>query len=172
MKMLVGMLKLGGQASCKQLSEVYGENPNLYIGSTVSLGRRVKNYFDKPSCIDERQERVFVYMFQGKLIAHNDNSYYVYRMRPELKAALEKMDLSDINPNYNGESETEDMNNIGIDKNTILYGPQGTGKTYVTSEYAVAIVENKSLDIIQQEEHSEVYKRYLEYKEIGLIEFD
>ena len=55
--------------------------------------------------------------------------------------------------------------------NTILYGPPGTGKTYNTTDYAVAIIEGKSVEDIQKENHAEVHKRFLDYKEKGQIAF-
>lgn len=60
----------------------------------------------------------------------------------------------------------------GISKNIILYGAPGTGKTYRSIQYAVAIIENKPLDIILAEEYREVFKRFLKYKDVDrLIEF-
>lgn len=61
--------------------------------------------------------------------------------------------------------------NTDISKNTILYGPSGTGKTYNTVMYAVAIIENKKLEEIKKENYTEVIDRYNKYKEDGLIEF-
>lgn len=58
-----------------------------------------------------------------------------------------------------------------ISKNTILYGPPGTGKTYNTVVYAVAIIENKKLQAVKDEDYSEVLARYHEYKAEELIEF-
>ncbi len=59
--------------------------------------------------------------------------------------------------------------------NMILYGPPGTGKTYQTVNYALSIIENKSLDEINEEENStgrsELLKRYKKYKDDGQIEF-
>ncbi len=56
-------------------------------------------------------------------------------------------------------------------KNTILYGPPGTGKTYNTVNYAVAIIEGKPLEKVQNEEYENVFQRYKEYKQKGFIEF-
>lgn len=170
MKMLVAMLELGGQASCKQLSEVYGGTPNAYIGCTTSLGRRAKKYFEKPGCMDNGQERVFVLPFQGKRMSGESGEYYVYRIRPELKAALAEINLSEFNPYYyENEGESEKM--INYSKNTILYGPPGTGKTYETVVYAVAIIENKELNVVKEESYKEVFERYNEYKKEGLVAF-
>lgn len=44
--------------------------------------------------------------------------------------------------------------------NSILYGAPGTGKTYATAKYALAIVENKSLDEISNESREEIMMRY------------
>lgn len=56
-------------------------------------------------------------------------------------------------------------------KNIILYGPPGTGKTYSTVQYAVAIIEEKPLSKVKSEDYGEVFKRYLKYKNDGLIAF-
>ncbi|NLD06141.1 MAG: AAA domain-containing protein, partial [Synergistaceae bacterium] len=53
----------------------------------------------------------------------------------------------------------------------ILYGPPGTGKTYSSIQYAVAIVEGKPLDEIKVEEYADVFRRYSEYKDDGMIAF-
>ncbi len=60
------------------------------------------------------------------------------------------------------------MNNINL--NTILYGVAGTGKTYSTAIYSVAIIENKSLEDVSKLEYSTVLSRFQEYKSMGLIE--
>ena len=58
-----------------------------------------------------------------------------------------------------------------LPKNFILYGTPGTGKTYSTIQYAVAIIERKSLEEIKAEDYSLVFSRYLKYKDDGLIAF-
>ena len=56
-------------------------------------------------------------------------------------------------------------------KNIILYGPPGTGKTYSAVQYAVAIIEKKPFHDVNAEEYGEIFKRYLKYKDDGLIAF-
>lgn len=99
MSMLKAMLEMGGIASCKQLSEKYGGHPTAYAGSTMNLGRRVKKYFDLPSCMDGDQERFFPFPFVGKYNGSSQDNY-LYKMRPELYEALQEMDLSSVSPFY------------------------------------------------------------------------
>lgn len=54
--------------------------------------------------------------------------------------------------------------------NTILKGVSGTGKTYSTILYSVAIIENKSIVDVQSENYEEVFKRFNQYKNENLIE--
>ncbi|MEK6189411.1 MAG: AAA family ATPase [Carnobacterium alterfunditum] len=58
-----------------------------------------------------------------------------------------------------------------FDKNMILYGPPGTGKTYNTAIYAVAIIENRSIESVAAEEYQLVLKRYADYKKSEQINF-
>ena len=175
MKMLKGMLELGGEASCKKLSSVYGGTPYSYVGSTMNIGRRVKKYFNLPACMDGDQERYFPFPFLGKAYDDEDGHQYIYKIRPELFEALKEIDLSDISPYYDEEDDNE-MNTTDIALNTILYGPPGTGKTYNTVCYAVAIIENKALKDVMAEAadeygYAEVFERYNNYKNQGLIAF-
>lgn len=166
-KMLKGIIELGGEASCRQLSNKFGGHPSVYVGCTMNLGRRVKKFFNLPACMDEEQERYFPIPFYGKAIDDEDGHSYIYKIRPQLLEALKEVDLSNFSPYYEeGEFEMTD-----VAKNTILYGPPGTGKTYNTVVYAVAIIENKPVDSIKAEPYSAIFERYNTYKNDGLIEF-
>ena len=170
MQMLKALMEQNGQASCKRLSELYGGTPNRYVGCAMNLGRRAKKYFDLPACMDDGQERLFAIPFVGKRMLEGGKEYYVYRMRPELFAALKEIDLSGVSLYVTGEEEAMDtVTDVGL--NTILYGPPGTGKTYHTVIYAVAIIENKKLDTVKAEAYHDVLNRYNEYKAQGRIEF-
>lgn len=55
--------------------------------------------------------------------------------------------------------------------NLILHGPPGTGKTFQTVNYAVAIVENRSLEELALEERQKLRHRFDEYVMKGQIAF-
>lgn len=165
MKMLKGMMELGGEASCKQLSEVYGGHPSAYSGCAMNLGRRVKKYFNLQPCMDGEQERYFPFPFLGKYRGGSEDNY-LYRIRPELREALKEIDLSGIDPTYERGEEQLSTKNIleqinsyisakgftfdkGLVENyylslkskpfVILAGTSGTGKTRLVRLFAEAI---------------------------------
>ena len=173
MQMLKSLMDIGGEATCKKLSEVYGGTVSGYVGCSYNLGRRVKKYFDLQPHMDGEQERFFTIPFLGRRVKNDSNEEnYSYRIRPELFEALQEIDLSDVSLYY--EEKSDEMTETGIGKNLILYGPPGTGKTYNTVVYAVAIIEKQPLEVISaeaKENYSEVLSRYNEYKKQGRIEF-
>lgn len=165
MRMLKGMMELGGEASCKQLSETYGGHPSVYAGCAMNLGRRVKKFFKLPPCMDGEQERYFPFPFVGKYRGGSEDNY-LYLIRTELQDALKEMDLSSINPNYERGEEVLSINEIlqhintyitakgftfdeGLVENyylslkskpfVILAGTSGTGKTRLVKLFAEAI---------------------------------
>ena len=173
MQMLKSLMDIGGEATCKKLSEVYGGTVSGYVGCSYNLGRRVKKYFDLQPHMDGEQERFFTIPFLGRRVKNDSNEEnYSYRIRPELFEALQEIDLSDVSLYY--EEKSDEMSETGIGKNLILYGPPGTGKTYNTVVYAVAIIEKQPLEVISaeaKENYYEVLSRYNEYKKQGRIEF-
>jgi len=68
-------------------------------------------------------------------------------------------------------SYNEKESTYNAPKNIILYGAPGTGKTYSSIQYAVAIIEEKAIGDVKSEDYSNVFNRYLKYKEDGLIAF-
>ena len=99
MRMLKAMMELDGEASCKKLSDIYGGHPSVYAGCAMNIGRRVKKHFNLPACMDGNQERYFPFPFLGKYRGGSEDNY-IYRIRPELRAALKEIDLSEISPYY------------------------------------------------------------------------
>ena len=104
-RMLKAMMELDGEASCKKLSDLYGGHPSVYAGCAMNIGRRVKKHFNLPACMDGNQERYFPFPFLGKYRGGSEDNY-IYRIRPELYAALKEIDLSEISPYYVEERKT------------------------------------------------------------------
>ncbi|MCH4243343.1 McrB family protein [Acinetobacter gerneri] len=63
---------------------------------------------------------------------------------------------------------TENLNNS---LNRILFGAAGTGKTYNTINHALSIIENTSIEVLANENRTELKKRFDEYKNQGQIKF-
>ena len=163
--MLRMMLELGGESTCAHLASVYGNVHNHYniLGST--FGKRVSDVLHCPDCRVDKTIKYFPVPFVGRPVVEDGKKRYSWKLRDELKEALEQMDLPKNKPAPTKKSMTD------VPKNTILYGPPGTGKTYQTVRYAVSIIENKPLQAIEHESYEDVLRRYRSYKAAGQIEF-
>lgn len=87
----------GGQASCKQLSIKYGENPNFYNAGSTALARRIA---EKTGCpiykTDMEISEWWPILYTGKRADTNTSGTFIWRLRNELGKAIENIDLSDI----------------------------------------------------------------------------
>ena len=96
LSMLKKMLELGGESTCAHLAEVYGNTPGHYNSLGSTFGRRVKDKYNCPDCIDKESDttdrnRVYVIPFVGRNVKENGNQRYSWKLRGELKEALEDM---------------------------------------------------------------------------------
>ena len=104
-------------------------------------------------------------------------SKFYKKLKKDTYSATEKqynLLLEVIQENGLAEDVSETLK--GLDKpifphNIILYGPTGTGKTYRTINYALAIIEQKPLEVIAQESRRDLRARYEHYMESGYIHF-
>lgn len=55
--------------------------------------------------------------------------------------------------------------------NRILFGAAGTGKTFHTINHALSIIENKTLESLENEDRTALKQRFDEYKDQGQIKF-
>lgn len=160
LRILKAIQQVGGEATCKQLSLKLGDTSAHYNGSMVQLARRVQEKTDCPLVQSENNDQKWwPILFVGRTALQDQPGTYSWKLRDELEDALELLPQKEVN------------NPMPFEKNTILYGPPGTGKTYQTVNYAVAIIEGKTLEDVQSETHEEVLKRYRQYRQDGRIEF-
>ena len=160
------MLDIGGKASCAQLADRYGDTTAHYSMTAVHLAEHVAEYTNCPLSKDEDgKERYWTVLFVGKNANTDEKGSFIWKMRDELREALESLSLAEVKTVQEEEQSTD------VALNTILYGPPGTGKTYNTVIYAVAIIENRPVDSVRAESYSDVVERYNDYKANGLVEF-
>lgn len=163
---LAAMLDNGGQATCAQLAAKYGNTVAHYNMTAVHLAEQVAEYTNTPLRKDENgKDRYWTILFVGKNASGEEKGRFIWKMRDELKEALTSMNQADI------KTVQEETQRTDVSLNTILYGPPGTGKTYNTVMYAVAIIENRTVESVREESYADVVERYNDYKADGLIEF-
>lgn len=87
----------GGMATCTQLSVKYGKTKNFYNSGSVALARRVA---EKTGCpIMERESensRWWTILYLGRNASTDEEGSYVWKLRDELAAALDQVDLSGV----------------------------------------------------------------------------
>jgi len=87
----------GGFATCTQLAVKYGENRNFYNGGSVSLARRIANITGCPLMSDDQENsRWWPILFVGRQAERGDEGSYVWKLRDELAAALDNVDLTNV----------------------------------------------------------------------------
>lgn len=165
LQMLAMMLKLGGEATCARIAEVFGGSYGSYNSWGRSFGERVCRNYNCTACPDNGTDRYFPIPFVGRNVNEGGNRRYSWKIREELAKALEYIELPSLKDNI----MSRDDKTIGL--NTILYGPPGTGKTYNSVNFAVAICDGKTVDEVQMENYEDVLKRFNELRTKGRIAF-
>jgi 5-methylcytosine-specific restriction protein B len=93
------MLDIGGEATCTQLSQKYGESKNFYNKGSSSLAQRI---WQATGCNiptkNNDDSRWWPILYIGKYADKNIPGRYIWRLRPELMAALKGIDLLGLPP--------------------------------------------------------------------------
>lgn len=97
LKLIKRLYDIGGVATCKQLSEKYGWQPQSYNSFAVHLAKRIHK---KTNCNvlmkNNDNAKWWTILFLGKYTDNKEEGVYVWKLRQELKQAIEKVDLSSI----------------------------------------------------------------------------
>lgn len=160
--------KYGGEATCKNLEKRFGKKKDHYNRTSTNLAKKVHSV---TQCSLYEDRKYWTILYRGKPAESKDDGSWIWRLRDPLWQAIEKLDEEDYFLDAFDEASEELNMDVKHDLNTILYGPPGTGKTYHTVIYAVAIIENKSIDDISSESYDDIKARFDEYKKNGQIVF-
>ena len=91
------MKDYGGMASCTQLAVKYGETKNFYNSGSVALARRVCDATGiTPNTRDDGSTQWWTVLYTGRDAGKDEDGSFVWKLRDELSAALDKADLSGI----------------------------------------------------------------------------
>ena len=87
----------GGMASCTQLAVKYGETKNFYNSRSVALARRVcESTGISPATREDGSTQWWAVLYTGRDAGKDEEGSFIWKLRDELSAALDKADLSDI----------------------------------------------------------------------------
>ena len=91
------MKDYGGMASCTQLAVKYGETKNFYNSGSVALARRVCEATGvNPNTRDDGSTQWCTILYTGRDAGKDEDGSFIWKLRDELSAALDKADLSGI----------------------------------------------------------------------------
>lgn len=92
------MKDYGGQATCTQLAVKYGETKNFYLTCSTALAKRVVEKTGCPVLTDDKNEnsKWWPVLYIGRYATKDEQGSYIWKLRDELSAALDKVDLSGI----------------------------------------------------------------------------
>lgn len=175
----------GGAATCSQLAKKYGEKPIFYNSVSVQLAKRIINTIHCPAPKDvlsdeeSKNSRYWPVLYMGKYTNNKTEGLYIWKLRDELSAALDKIDLSAVPlyaDNIENESSEEDklqpytradfLNEVYLSKekadslfsliknkkNIILQGAPGVGKSFSAKRIAYAMMgaaDDSKIQMIQ-----------------------
>ena len=87
----------GGMASCTQLAVKYGETKNFYNSGSVALARRVSDATGiTPNAREDGSTQWWTILYTGRNAGKDEDGSFIWKLRDELSAALDKVDLSNI----------------------------------------------------------------------------
>lgn len=92
------MKDYGGQATCTQLAVKYGETKNFYLTGSTALAKRVVEKTGCPVLTEDKNEnsKWWPVLYIGRYATKDEQGSYIWKLRDELSAALDKVDLSGI----------------------------------------------------------------------------
>lgn len=116
------MKDYGGQATCKQLSVKYGQSSNFYNAGSSTLAKRIA---DKTGCplLESYTEnsKWWPILYVGRHVTKDEQGCYIWRLRAELSAALDRIDLSGIELYVRSGSDEEERSYWWLNANPKIW---------------------------------------------------
>lgn len=161
----------GGQGSCFELAKKYGKTLGFYNAVSSKLGQRV---FEKTHCNvlpngENKNAKRWPILYLYRKTKIDGTKVIEYKLRDELKSALDKIDLNKDDSStkqeiiYSSYSKQDFLNEVFMDekmyddlvelltnkKNVILQGAPGVGKTFTAKRLAASLLKEKNDNYIE-----------------------
>lgn len=91
LSLIESMMTLGGEATCKQLANVFGNSANYYLSNATSLAKRVQQ---QTECDIPESEQWWPILFIGRPAMKDEDGSFVWIVRPELASAFQEYEAS------------------------------------------------------------------------------
>ena len=108
------------------------------------------------------------------LIRDNEFVQVTITSMQQLEALCNWWDKLEENSQESSKTSKGEVSQMEVQKqplNRILFGAAGTGKTFHSINHALAVIENESLEVLEQEDRTALKARFDQYKEQGQIKF-
>lgn len=152
-KVLKSLYEFPDGASCKELAEKFGGQPQFYNNVSWNLGRRVHEVTNCPLfAAENEEEKCWPVVYVGKKQDKKKDGVYVWKVRAELMNALKKVFNAKVNINpYTKQNFLNEVFMTETDydklvallkykKNIILQGAPGVGKTFTAKRLAYSLI--------------------------------
>lgn len=90
------LLEQNGECTCSKLANMYGRSSNYYNSVCINVAEKV---YKETECLlfeGAEDSKYWPILFQGKGIKEDGKKRFLWRLRPELKEALEECELPEI----------------------------------------------------------------------------
>ena len=176
------MKDFGGEASCTQLAERYGETANFYNAGSVALAKRICQKANIELDKKDDHTQWWPVLYTGRNATAGEVGSFIWHLRDELSKALDTVDMSQISLYANEERQVQSLASsvyteddflkdvyiskedyhrlVGLltrKKNLILQGPPGVGKTFAARRLAYAMMRKKDTDHVKQVQFHQNY---------------
>ena len=151
----------GGQGTCTELSNKYGDTKNFYNKNSSVLGEKI---YSAGKCTQppKREDGAMMYwpiLYVGKSADSTVEGSYIWKLRKELKSALEDKDLSDIEL-ISSITETEELE---ADANVNYWWLNANPKIWSMKNMAVG--EEQSYTLYNDKGHKrKIFQNFLDAK--------
>lgn len=107
LKIVKRLKDYGGAATCTQLAKKYGANKNFYNSGSQALARRIHKKTDCPIINQGSGSSWWPVLYVGESASADEEGVFIWKLRDELSAAMDKVDLSSV-PLYESPEDGEE----------------------------------------------------------------